>query len=639
MCWSEGPWNEENAWTANDFQPTGVVAVVDYEPPSPPSPPNPPPPPSPSSPPPLPPSPPSPPVPPMPPPSPPDAPSPAIAFGVTTVPVAVSITFPVVITIIIIGIVAFCVYKRRQRKRSRKVAHGRGLPEALSNALAREFYKRHGRDPTETEKLGLLSNLMQKGKMELAVANCPPAVLAAARADYEAHTGEFADDKSGVAYMRSILGDRIAMPEGEPLKAEELMKALRAEFKKKTGREPTKDELFKMLSSVVKAEYEGEAGSSSNAPKLPSMPSDVMTALKQFAHNNHAPETARELLKLGGKLVVDGATTAGVQLSEVEKEAEKQSENLELLASTRVPEVQPVFEAQHEFSSGVRVSEELKAAKDVAPTGRTRSSLQLTEVLTRKHSAATLIAAVWKGRIARRAFRAQLMLVRASPTKVQSTLARAPADPNVADGQAAASIAKEVPPKVVPLKSATRLAVAQEHRAPPPPPPAKKVRAAPQLVPVMDVTDMETAVERRSSFLEKPPDHRPPPRLALPAATDERLARAIAARSAFRSGSQDEPSESTPSKVQQAIGGRMGPNPLERMAALRSKDKGETHQEAPATSPIVAPPIEEGVVHRKMPVPPSNARRGGGGTFSRAKVSDVPPVAEESTLAPAAQDL
>ena len=87
-----------------------------------------------------------------------------------------------------------------------------------------------------------------------------------------------------------------------------------------------------MLDSVVEGKYEGEASSSSSALKVRSLPSDVMISLEQFVRNIRVPDTTQELLKFGGKLVVDGATTTGVRLrSKKRPEAGKQYDKLERL--------------------------------------------------------------------------------------------------------------------------------------------------------------------------------------------------------------------------------------------------------------------------------------------------------------------
>jgi len=463
------------------------------------------------------------------------------------------------------------------------VGVGTELPDTLSTALVREFHKREGRDPTEKEKLALLSDMLKKGEVELIVAGCPKAVLAAARADYEARTRTFAMDDHGVAYLRGLLGDRSGVPGDEPLAAESLMKALRAELRKRLGREPSMEQIQSLLRDILAWKDEAGAVSSANHA-LQSVPAEVAGALLQLAHDAKMAPTTRDLLKLGRRLCKDAAASAGIPLSEVENASPAGQAATAVNESARGAEFQPfqpTFEAQHAFSAETRVSEKIMTQKQIVLVGTTRESLQLTEVLKEKYQAATFIAIIWKGRLARKVVARK----RAQRTAAMGGVAKTLTTP--AEDEPAAEL--------VPLQSATRRAVAQEHWRPPPPLPANKVRAAPQLPPVNDFTDVDgaAAVAERSTsaVFERPSNHRPPPQPALPAATNDRLARAIAA---LRSSAPPNPNDNAVA----------GPNAMQRMVALGDTDKVDANEpENPTPAPPT--PIEEGVQHRRMPMPPA----------------------------------
>jgi hypothetical protein len=537
---------------------------------------------------------------------------------VALAPVAVGVMLPLLLLAVAGGLLLLCLLRRRRRrKRAAKVGLGppdalpTALPEALSAALIREFHRREGRDPTEAEKLALLSELLHKAEVELTVAGCPKPVLAAARADYEAHTGAFAMDHHALAYMRGLLGDRRGLPPGdEPLEAELLIRALRAEVRQRLGREPSIEQIRSLLGDLLAGRDEaGPAGAATHP--LHSVPAEVLAALRLLG----ASPDARGLLRLGRRLVREAAAGAGIPLPQVEAAAQAQQAAPNVRRSFREAELQPTFSAQHEFSAEAPVSEEVVRQKQNAPTGAARDSVQLTEMPQEEHQAATFIATIHKGRLAQKAVAAKRAQQRAA---------------------SAAAAATSPAPELVPLQSATRLALAQEHRRPPPAPPSSKARAAPQLPPADDFTDVGAAapVERgTSAAFERPADHRAPPRPA-PAEANDRLARAIAARSAFRSarsGSQAAALGAPGLRGDKAAAA--GPTAMQRMAALRGTDTaGAAEAEQQPTLP--PPPIEEGVQHRKMPMPPPNARRGAGAPPVQRQPADSSP-----PEAPPTQDL
>eukprot|EP00967_Tisochrysis_lutea_P156670 scaffold316235_cov32-Tisochrysis_lutea.AAC.1 len=114
------------------------------------------------------------------------------------------------------------------------------------------------------------------------------------RADDEAYTGHFADDNDGV--LRDAGGPALpedgGADEGAPRQIQE-----------KTGPGTDQGRVLKCLTRLLK-----------------------------FVRNIRVPDTTQELLKFGGKLVVDGATTTGVRLrSKKRPEAGKQYDKLERL--------------------------------------------------------------------------------------------------------------------------------------------------------------------------------------------------------------------------------------------------------------------------------------------------------------------
>jgi hypothetical protein len=140
--------------------------------------------------------------------------------------------------------------------------------------------------------------MLEKGQVELVVAGCPEAVLAAARVDYEAHTGSVATDHHVLAYMRGLLGDRSGNPGETPLVADLLMKALRAEVEKRLGREPSMDQIYFVLRGILTDR--DEAGTARSAARsLQSVPAEVVEALPQLAHSTRKAPAAHDLLQLG----------------------------------------------------------------------------------------------------------------------------------------------------------------------------------------------------------------------------------------------------------------------------------------------------------------------------------------------------
>jgi hypothetical protein len=348
-------------------------------------------------------------------------------------------------------------------------------------------------------------------------------VLAAARADYEAHTGSFAGDHHALAYLRGLLGDRSGVPGDEPLRTELLNRALRAELKSRLGRGPSKEQIQSLLKDILAGKDEAGAARLA-ALSLQSMPAEAVGALRQLAHSTKRAPAARDLLKLGRRLVRDAAASAGISLAQVDTASSqaKPAASAGVRRSFRKAEVQPAF--QREFSAEARVLEEMTRQKRLAPVGTPRERLQLTEELPREYRAGTVIAAMCRSRLARRAFAAK----RAAKNRASAGA------PVPAAGTLPPPAESEPAQERAPLPSATWLAVAQALRQPPPPSPSDKVRAIPRLPSVHDLTDgggAAAAEERNTPAALSMP--KPPPRQAMPAKVTDGLARVRAARAAL----------------------------------------------------------------------------------------------------------
>jgi len=637
LCWSEGG-------AIDPFIFSGVAAVVSFEPPLPPSPPRPPPPPNP---PPLPPSPPAPPLSPppplpppaLPPPPLPDAPPFVASAGLSIAPVAVGVAIPLLILGIIAGVLVLLFIRRRRRRKQQATVQPvdstagtiaskgilpqrKGLPDALSTALRKEFYRKEGRDPSEGEMLALLTSVVKAGRFELILRKCPPLILAAAKADYESQVGNFADDYAAIDYMRAALGQPNSVPNSEgknkSIVPVNLMRALRTEFMARNGgREPTQEELLTLLSKIADG-VDGSVAASSET-ELASMPADVRSALRAHARETGQPETPEELLAQASALY-----TQAMDAAELKEESRSDLPERNRHTSYRQPMPQHLFEAQaqREVSFSFELADENVPDKARVPRNSLTRRLQLKETDYNPDIAATPLVALVRGKLARREV-AQVRAKRDADLAAGRELPppRLPTPP--AETVAEANL--PLPPEILrPLSAATLAIVATDHRQPPPPPLAAK----PRVVPVFpspppppqspdNLTDpaVEEVKELSAPLFEKPPAHRAPPKPA-PVAANARIQRAIAARTALTRSSN---AESSLPRTERA-----GPTAIERMRALSAKKEGaaagvaDQDQTAPVPLPtppppppvpLAPPPIEEGIQHRKMPAPPPAARK------------------------------
>ena len=569
LCWSEGG-------VIDPFIFTGVAAVVSFEPPLPPSPPAPPL----SPPPPLPP-------PALPPPPLPDAPPFVASAGLAIAPVAVGVA----ITLLILGIIAgvlvlLFVCRRRRRKQQATVQpvdstagtiaskgilpQGKGLPDALSTALRKEFYRKEGHNPSEGEMLALLTSVVKAGRFELILRKCPPLILAAAKAGYESQVGNFADDYAAIDYMRAALGQPNSVPNGEgknkSIVPVNLMRALRTEFMARNGgREPTQEELLTLLSKIA----DGVDGSvtASSETELASMPADVRSALRAHARETGQPETPEELLAQASALY-----TQAMDAAELKEESRSDLPERNRHTSYRQPMPQHLFEAQaqREVSFSFELADKNVPDKARVPRNSLTRRLQLKETDYNPDIAATPLVALIRGKLARREV-AQVRAKRDADLAAGRELPppRLPTPP----AETVAEAKLPLPPEILrPLSAATLATVATDHRQPP------LLAAKPRVMPVFpspppppqspdNLTDpaVEEVKELSAPVFEKPPAHRAPPKPA-PVAANARIQRAIAARAALTRSSD---AESSLLRTE-----RTGPTAIERMRALSAKKEG-----------------------------------------------------------------
>ena len=602
MCWSEGPYSAETAVIAGNFWPAGVVVVVGTAPPSPPDLPQPPqlppmprPPPSPPSPasppvsPPPPSLPPSPPWPPAPPGSPPVNPPPVSppngGFGITATTVSASIVIPaVVIALLLLLVLLVCIRCRygggvlccHSRKR---VGISRLLPDELAAALAKEFADRESRDPTDIEVLALLRALADKGKKELIVQGCPQSVLAAAKADYEAHTRQFATgDESALEFMQDVLNalnDKSGSKQVPPHPG--LAAALSRDCAE--GSELTQEGVREALRSILetrcKLNEDGHAVDPSTGRVLgadgglSALPNGVETALRNLLAEG---ATAQQVISHADK--VCKAAQKRIRASNGQLAAQSF-----LQRSTSKAAVHPTFETP---------TFEQDAVQELSTAG------QAEELANTKAVDQSALA----GKVA----------------AVQLSDDVPPVGPWLEDLEAPVSFSRE----------------ASTHRA------------APVAPAVFGAPPGGGSFGDRLKVLEKPENHRSAPPPPPPSQANDRLARAMQARAAFARGSRSSAalsgegvdggsSQGAPSAVERmaALQARAAkaPTAMERMAALQARtaapagEAGTAAEQMPPKPPSVAPPpIEEGVEHRPMPAPPTNARGRGGRGRGRARI-------------------
>jgi hypothetical protein len=182
------------------------------------------------------------------------------------------------------------------------------------------------------------------------------------------------------------------------------------------------------------------------------------------------------------------AASAGIPLAEVDP-ASKAKQAASGVGRQKA-QVLPTSSAKHKLSAKTRATEETTRRKQPAPVGATHEWVHLIELLPEEHKAATVIATMCRGRLARKVFGARRAQRRAS-TGESAAVAGTWLVPPAED---------EPTQELAPLQSAARLAIAPELRSPSPPPLPDKVRAAPQLPSVNDLTDnvggAATALER-----------------------------------------------------------------------------------------------------------------------------------------------